>query len=34
YQRLVIALFEHVEEVASRNPKYEHMVRLENYHFF
>eukprot|EP00752_Nemacystus_decipiens_P018748 g16809.t1 len=34
YQKLVIALFNHIEEVASGNPKYEHMVRLENYHFF
>lgn len=34
YQKLVIALFNHIEDVASGNPKYEHMVRLENYHFF
>ena len=30
----MIALFNHIEDVASGNPKYEHMVRLENYHFF
>lgn len=30
----MIALFNHIEEVASGNVKYEHMVRLENYHFF
>ncbi|CAM9544046.1 unnamed protein product [Ascophyllum nodosum] len=34
YQKLVNALFKHIEDVASSNPKYEHMVRLENYHFF
>lgn len=34
YQMLVIILFKHIEDVAASNPKYEHMVRLENYHFF
>ena len=34
YQRLVLLLFKHIEDVAASNPKYEHMVRLENYHFF
>ena len=30
----MLLLFKHIEDVASNNPKYEHMVRLENYHFF
>ena len=30
----MLLLFKHIEEVAASNPKYEHMVRLENYHFF
>lgn len=34
YQTLVITLFKNIDEVASSNPKYEHIVRLENYHFF
>lgn len=34
YQTLVALLFKHIDDVAASNPKYEHIVKLENYHFF
>lgn len=34
YQMLVTLLFKHIDDVAVSNPKYEHIVKLENYHFF
>ncbi|CAN0082278.1 unnamed protein product, partial [Phaeothamnion confervicola] len=33
-QRLAATVFQHLEGVAQRDPKYCHVVRLENYYFF